>query len=342
MPCAPPSAPMLAVKESEMSTTTEHGAGPLELLVRQIRAEAAGINAYELVEPAGRPLPPFTAGAHIDVHVAPGLVRQYSLCNDPAERDRYVIAVLCDEGGRGGSRAVHERIRVRDRVAVSAPRNHFALAGGARKVVLLAGGIGVTPLKAMAHSLRAAGADFELHYCAKAPECAAFGDELSALGGHVHYHFDGGDPAKGLDIAGMLARPAADTHLYYCGPGGFMKACGDASAHWPAGTVHCEHFKAPTAPASTAGSATAGYIAQIASTGLEVSVDAGQNLAEALQAAGVALETSCQSGLCGTCKVRYLSGEVDHQDYILDEAERQSFLTPCVSRACGERLVLDL
>ncbi|GLC93822.1 iron-sulfur protein [Cupriavidus sp. TA19] len=322
-----------------MSTTPE--SAPIELLVRQIRAEAAGINAYELVEPDGRPLPPFSAGAHIDVHVASGLVRQYSLCNDPAERHRYVIAVLRDEGGRGGSRAVHERIRVRDRVAVSAPRNHFALAGGARKVVLLAGGIGVTPLKAMAHSLAADGASFELHYCAKAPDCAAFSEELSGLGGHVHYHFDGGNPANGLDITGMLAQPAAGTHLYYCGPGGFMKACGEASAHWPAGTVHCEHFKAPVAPTGAV-VATGGYVAQIASTGQEVTVGAGQNLAEALQSAGIALETSCQSGLCGTCKVRYVSGEVDHQDYILDETERQSFLTPCVSRACGGRLVLDL
>lgn len=330
-----------------MNPTTAHAGqgGRIELLLRQIRMEAKDIHSYELVDPDGRPLPAFTAGAHLDVHIAPNVVRQYSLCNAPAERHRYMVAVLRDERGRGGSKALHERFRIGDRVTVGAPRNSFELAAGSGKVILLAGGIGITPLKAMAHTLEALAADFELHYCAKGPESVAFLDEMAAFAqaDRLHYHFDGGNPANGLDIAALLARPLAGSQLYYCGPGGFMEACRKASAHWPAGSVHCEHFKAPAAAeASPTVSADAACVAEIASTGQKITVPQGQSLAEALQAAGLPVETSCQSGLCGACKVRYLCGDIDHQDYILDEDARREFFTPCVSRPRSETVVLDL
>ena len=316
----------------------------LELQVRQIRMEANGINSYEFVSPDGASLPPFTAGAHIDVHAGPGIVRQYSLCNAPSERHRYVIAVLKDPNGRGGSAAVHENIKVGDRVRISAPRNNFELRPCKGKVVLLAGGIGVTPMKAMAHQLESENISYEMYYCSKGPEYAAFQAGLEALAksGKINFHFDRGDPKNSLDISSILKSPEGECELYYCGPGGFMEACRAASEHWPSGSVHFEHFKAPAKPVEADASVAGGFVAEIASNGERLEVAPDQNLAEVLQAAGYPVETSCLSGLCGTCKVRYLAGEVDHQDFILDDGEKAEYLTVCVSRPAGKSLLLDL
>lgn len=321
----------------------------LSLLVRQIRFEATGINSYELVDPAGLDLPAFTAGAHLDVHLPDGVVRQYSLSNSPADRHRYVIAVLRDENGRGGSKSLHQSLQVQDVVSVSHPRNHFGLVAAARKVILLAGGIGVTPLKAMAHALDDAGVPFAFHYCARNDGCLAFRDVLAGPWQHgtSQFHLDDGIPGQGLDIAALLRDPEQGTHVFYCGPAGFMRACADASAHWPAQTVHCEHFKAPlpsTVPADgvDAPRAAGSFVIRIASTGAMIDVAPQTSIVDALDAAGVRIETSCQSGLCGTCKVRYLEGEVEHQDFILDDAEHAHYLTACVSRAKSAVLVLDL
>ncbi|MGI4857437.1 MAG: PDR/VanB family oxidoreductase [Janthinobacterium lividum] len=328
------------------------GKGLLHLLVRQIRFEGNGINSYELVDPNGAALPEFDAGAHIDVYMEGGLVRQYSLSNAPRERHRYVIAVLRDAAGRGGSTALHGGLHVQDIVPVSRPRNNFALDETAQKVILLAGGIGITPLKAMAHRLEETGIDYELHYCAKDREFAAFGAELADLEnrGRLHFHFDRGVPSTGLDIARLLSDPAPGTHLYYCGPGGFMKACAAAAAHWPSGTVHSEHFKAPepavspnlTGDEADAAQANDGFSVELASTGQAIHVGPYQSIADALEEAGVAIETSCRAGLCGTCKVRYTSGTVEHNDCILSDEEKTMFLTTCVSRATSKVLVLDL
>ncbi|KAA0980412.1 PDR/VanB family oxidoreductase [Pseudomonas sp. ANT_H12B] len=327
-----------------MNSIVQNATTTLSLVVRQITLQAQGINSYELVDPAGKALPVFTAGAHLDLHLSNGLIRQYSLSNAPTDRYRYVIGVLKDPNGSGGSAAVHQ-LTVGDVVEVSVPRNNFKLAAHARKVILLAGGIGVTPMKAMLHELELSAIEYELYYCCKGPEFAAFKDEFEprASAGNVHLHFDGGDPRNGLNITALLEEAQDSCHVYYCGPGGFMEACRKAAAHWPAGTVHFEHFKAPT-PVSTPVSADAveGFVAQIASTGQQLFVRPEQNLAQVLQDAGLPLETSCQSGLCGTCKVRYLSGDVDHQDYILDDSEKAEYLTACVSKAKGGVLVLDL
>jgi vanillate O-demethylase ferredoxin subunit len=330
-----------------VAAPTANASTTLSLLVRQVRFEGVGIQSYELVDPDGGELPPFEAGAHIDVHLPDGVVRQYSISSDPAERHHYVIGVLRDEQGRGGSKALHGTLHVQDIVRVSTPRNNFRLRSGARKVLLLAGGIGVTPLKSMAHELERAGIEYELHYCAREPRHAAFRDEFDTLAtaGRVHYHFDGGVPGQGLDIAALLSQPAADTHVYYCGPGGFMQACEKATSTWTDGTVHCEHFKAPVDDrANQASSAPreGGFVVKIHSTGLEVRVEPEQSIVDALQLAGVQVETSCCSGLCGTCKVRYLSGTVDHKDYILSDPEHAEYLTACVSRATSAMLELDL
>jgi vanillate O-demethylase ferredoxin subunit len=316
----------------------------LSLLVRQIRYEASGIHSYELVDPQGEELPPFSAGAHIDIHLPNGMTRQYSLCNAPAERHRYVIAVLRDEKGRGGSKALHDALRVQDLATVSHPRNNFALVPDARKVILLAGGIGVTPLKSMAHALDVAGVPFELHYCARNPGCAAFREELGIAWEHgkLVHHFDHGKPEQGLDIAALLREPEEGTHLFYCGPAGFMKACADAARHWPAGTVHFEHFKAPEPSAPATQSAPGAFMVKIASSGAMLEVPPDRSIADVLEQNGVRIETSCQAGLCATCKIRYLEGEVDHRDYILGDDEHGQFLTACVSRATSGVLVLDL
>lgn len=334
--------------ESDMYQLSHTGNYPktaLNLRVRQITYQGIGINAYEFVREDGGELEEFTAGAHVDLYFRDGRVRQYSLCNDPAERRRYLIAVLREDNGRGGSIAIHERVHTQRLVAVGHPRNNFPLVEAAPYQILLAGGIGITPLKAMAHALAEQGVAHTLHYCVRDADRVAFADELHALRseGRAQLHLDGGKPADGLDIPALLREPEAGTHVYYCGPAAFMAACRQATAHWPEGSVHCEHFKAPE-PDAAAGAVPAGsFRAQIASSGLILLVPAHQSLADALIEAGAALDTSCVSGLCGTCKVGYRSGEVEHQDHILSETEQRSCLTPCVSRGkAGDLLVLDL
>ncbi len=323
-------------------SATEPRTEKLTLLVRQIRFEAIGVHSFELVDPAGASLPPAAAGSHLDVHLASGLVRQYSLCGDPADRTRYTIAVLREDNGRGGSRAVHETLRVGGSVVVSAPRNAFPVAPSAERHVLVAGGIGVTPLKAMVHELAARDADFSLHYCAKSPAHAAFADELGMFADRVTFHYDGGDPARGLDLMALLREQPDGTHAYYCGPSGFMEACERATAHWPPHTVHSEHFKVPTSASAAVASPVETFAVEIASTGARFTIAPDASIVDVLNAAGVAIETSCVSGLCGTCKTRYLAGTVDHRDFILADDERGEFLTTCVSRATSPVLVLDL
>jgi vanillate O-demethylase ferredoxin subunit len=218
------------------------------LRIRSITYLAERINGYELVDREGSELPPFEAGAHISVRLGDGLVRDFSLWNDPAQRTRYCIAVLREPEGRG-SRELHERVRVGDIVEASAPRNNFPLAAEAKQSLLIAGGIGITPIMAMIAELRRCRADFRLHYCTRSPEETAFLDDLAVLAaqGRVMFHHDGGDPAKGLDIAAVLREWRPGTHLYYCGPAGLMAAAAAASRHWPPGTVHCEYFAGPNA-----------------------------------------------------------------------------------------------
>ncbi|MDY0743549.1 PDR/VanB family oxidoreductase [Paucibacter sp. R3-3] len=315
----------------------------LQVRIRAIRWQAEGIHAFELADPEGRELPGFEPGAHVDVHLPGGVVRSYSLAGDPAERRHWTLGVLREAQGRGGSQAMHERLRVGETLTLGAPRNAFPLAADAAHSILLAGGIGITPLKAMAHALAAAGRSFELHYCARTRNNAAFLDELQALvpEGRLHLHFDGGDPAKGLDIAGLLAEPAPGGHIYFCGPGGFMKACAAAASHWPAGAVHSEHFKAPERE-KPAGAVDGSFEVKLARSGITVQVGPEQSIVRAIELAGQRVPTSCLSGLCGACKVGVLEGEVDHQDFILSDEEKRTCMTVCVSRAKSACLVLDL
>ena len=315
----------------------------LQVQVRAIRWQAEGVHAFELADPEGHELPGFEAGAHVDVHLPGGVVRSYSLAGDPAERRHWTLGVLREAQGRGGSQAMHEALRVGQNLTLGAPRNAFPLAGGATHSVLLAGGIGITPIKSMAHVLAAAGQSFELHYCARGERNVAFLAELRALvpADRLHLHLDGGDPAKGLDIAALLAAPAPGTHVYFCGPGGFMKACAAAAEHWPAGTVHSEHFKAPERE-KPAGAVDGSFEVKLARSGITVQVAPDQSIVRAIELAGQRVPTSCLSGLCGACKVDVLEGEVDHQDFILSDEEKRTCMTVCVSRAKSACLVLDL
>lgn len=320
----------------------------LTVRVKRKTVEAVGISTLELVgaEADGEPLPAFSAGSHIDVHLPNGLVRQYSLCSAPADASRYLIGVLRDERSRGGSAAVHEQVQEGDVLRVSPPRNHFALAPEATEHLLLGRGIGVTPLLAMAEQLDCDGASFALHYCARSPERAAFRSRLgaSAFADRVHFHFDDGDEGQKLALAGLLGDrlSTAGTHLYVCGPQGFMDAviaCAQQLG-WPGDRLHTERFGA--APAAQ-GADTA-FDVRIASTGQVIPVRADQCVTDALAAHGVRIETSCEQGVCGTCLTRVIEGVPDHHDHYLSAQERlanDQFL-PCCSRARTAMLVLDL
>jgi ferredoxin-NADP reductase len=312
---------------------------PMRLRVRSITYLAEAINSYELVDPRGRDLPRFTAGAHVCVRLG-GLLRDYSLWNDPAERRRYCIAVLREPDRDGVSARLHEEIRVGDLVEVSPPRNDFPLDPGAERYLLIAGGIGITPIMSMIAELRRRRADFHLHYCTRSPEKTAFLEELALLAaqGRVHFHYDGGDPARGLDVASVLREPRAGTHLYYCGPVPLMAAAAEASKEWPAGTVHCEDFTAPP----TGFDEDRPFRVRLARSGVEYDVAAGETIVEVLRRHGLAVRTSCELGYCATCLTRYLAGEPEHRDQALREHDRQHYVLICCARSKTPTLELDL
>jgi vanillate O-demethylase ferredoxin subunit len=267
-------------------------------------------------------------------------VRQYSLCNDPRESHRYLIAVLRDANSRGGSIAMHA-LEEGGLLDISEPKNHFPLLAQARHSLLLAGGIGVTPLISMAEALVHTGASFEMHYCARSAARTAFRDRLAEprFAGRVHLYFD--NTGDRLHFDALLARADAGTHLYVCGPAGFIAAAIEAAhaAGWDDGNVHREFFAA--APAQAGGAA---FQVKLSSTGRVIDVAPEMTVIAALAQAGVEVPTSCEQGVCGTCLTRVLSGEPDHRDtYLMDEekAANDQFL-PCCSRSKSPMLVLDL
>lgn len=314
-----------------------------QVRVAKKTAEAEGIASFELARLDGQPLPPFSAGSHIDVHVPGGTVRQYSLCNASHEQHRYRIAVLRDPASRGGSVGMHDRVNEGDVITISTPRNHFAL-HPAQHTLLLAGGIGVTPLLCMADRLARTGAGFALHYCTRSAERTAFAGEITAspMAPHVHFHFDAGAPEQKLDLASVLAAPGDDKRVYVCGPAGFIDhVVATAQAlGWPQDRIHLEYFAAPAQDTS----GDEGFEVRIASTGKTYAIAPDVSIVEALRGQGIDIMTSCEQGVCGTCITRVLEGEVDHRDmYLTDEekASNEQFM-PCCSRARSKLLVLDL
>jgi vanillate O-demethylase ferredoxin subunit len=321
----------------------------LPVRVARKAPEAEDICRLELVSAGGAPLPPFSAGAHVDVHLPGGLVRQYSLCNNPAEAGRYVLGVLREPASRGGSVAVHERLSEGDELLISPPRNLFPLAEAASGHLLLAGGIGLTPLLAMAETLAARGEPFALHVAARHAGRVAFRERLQKgpLAAHTQLHLDDGPPAQRLDLPVVLAAPAAGQHLYVCGPAGFIAAVLDTARAqgWPEAQLHCEHFgAAPAAPGAPGSAGDRPFELRLARSQRVVPVSAVQTAAQALNAAGIFVPTSCEQGICGTCLTRVLEGECEHRDQYLEPGEQAAndqFL-PCCSRARGAALVLDL
>ncbi len=313
----------------------------LQVKVLRRREEAEGIASYELARADGGPLPAFSAGSHIDVHLPGGLVRQYSLANDPHDATHYRIGVLRDPASRGGSVAMHDQVHEGDLLTISEPRNHFPLVA-APHAILLAGGIGVTPLLCMAQRLAATGASFELHACNRSLARSAFVGEMQAFGERFHLHLDDGDAAQKLDLPALLKKAPAGSRIYVCGPGGFIDfVVNTAKAQgWPADHVHLEYFGA--AAQDTAGDRE--FEVRIASSGQSYIIPADKPVTTALAEHGVEIMVSCEQGVCGTCLTRVLEGEVDHRDLYLTDAEKtchDQFL-PCCSRAKGRLLVLDL
>jgi vanillate O-demethylase ferredoxin subunit len=315
----------------------------MHLRIRSITYLAEDVLGFELTDPNERDLPRFTAGAHVAVRVAPGLLRDYSLWNDPAERRRYCVAVLKDKEGHGSNR-LHEQARVGELLEVSWPRNFFPLAEEAERHWLIAGGIGITPIMAMIAELKRRRADFHLHYCCRAPERTAFREELSLLAamGRATFHYDGGDPAKGLDVATLLQEPPPGTHLYYCGPAGLMDAVARAATHWPPRTVHSEYFKGPAAAIPEMVGEDRAFRVRLAKSGGEYEVRADESIARALRRNGVKVDTSCELGYCGTCLTPYVAGEPDFRDQILRPSDRKRYVLTCCTRAKGDILELDI
>lgn len=316
----------------------------MNVQIARKQTEAQGICSLELVPLDGQHLPAFSAGSHIDVHLPGGLVRQYSLSNDCAQADRYVIAVLRESASRGGSAAVHEQLQQGEQITISAPRNHFELYEAAQKHLLLAGGIGITPILAMARKLARDCADFELHYCARARERMAFADviESAPWSAKASLHVDETTGKSALDMAALLKQVQSGVHLYVCGPKGFMDAvlATAKEAGWPQEQLHYEFFAGEVEHREDDES----FEVEVASTGKVVRVTSEQTVVQALESIGVCVQTSCEQGVCGTCLTRVISGQPDHRDMYLTEEEQAAndqFL-PCCSRAKSGRLVLDL
>jgi vanillate O-demethylase ferredoxin subunit len=312
------------------------------LRLSTIRYEAESIASFEFTDPDGGALPGFAPGAHVDVHLPNGLVRSYSLSNDSSEVHRYVVTVARDAHSRGGSSYAHDALRVGQLLRVGMPANHFALNEGIADTVLIAGGVGITPIWCMAQRLRRLGRGFKLFYATRSRRNAAFLRELqdlaAQLNGRIHLHFD--DESGLLDVARVVSENAdARTHLYCCGPLPMLQSFEAACAHLPPEQVHVEYFKAKEAPVSADGVELV-----LAKSSRTIRVAPGKTVLDTVLEAGIEIPYSCMEGICGSCEVAVLDGIPDHHDSVLSDQQRASNRTMliCCSGARSARLVLDL
>jgi tetrachlorobenzoquinone reductase len=319
---------------SEFANTS---GGLLDVRLRRMSWLTEGVLALEIAAMDGGDLPPFDPGAHVDLHLGDGMLRQYSLCGDPGERRSYRIGVREIEAGRV-SRHIHRTLRPGARLQISQPRNNFEFVR-AKRYLFIAGGIGITPLLPMMRAAAAAGAAWTLLFCARSVAQAPFLDEAKAYGGEVSVHAS--QTGTRLDVAQRLADVASDTMIYCCGPENLMTAVEAASAHWPQGTVRFEWFAPRARPEDEI---SGGFRVVCAQSGCTLDVMPEQSILQVLTRAGIEIARSCEQGVCGTCEVRVLEGEVDHRDSILSAAERASnqVMMTCVSRSRGASLVLDI
>ncbi|NMM44653.1 oxidoreductase [Rhodospirillaceae bacterium KN72] len=311
-------------------------------IVEAVADLTAEVRAVTLRAADGRELPRMEPGAHIDLFLAPGLTRQYSLTGMGASGDRYCIAVKREPQSRGGSAFVHDNLTPGDRIDISPPRNLFALHSDASPAVLLAGGIGVTPLYAMAKALQDRGTSFRKDYFIRSLDLAAFHEDLAKMGGQVRFH-SGLDPEETRrTLEDAIATAADGTHFYICGPVPFMECAVSVveSAGVPADRVHVEYFNA--APVESG--ADAGFELHLAASGQTLRVEPGESILDVLDRAGITVDTSCEQGICGTCVTRVISGIPDHRDMYLTDAEKaaNTQMCLCVSSVKEGPLVLDL
>jgi vanillate O-demethylase ferredoxin subunit len=305
-------------------------------VVRAAEAAGEGIRRLTLMDPDGWELPPFAAGGHVDVHLPGGYVRSYSLCNDPIDGTRYVIAVKREPHGRGGSLVLHDRVRVGEVLGVSLPRRGLTLVDGAKRHVFVAGGIGITPFLSLAATLRRAGAEFILHLCARGePPLRGSVEALATIGRAVVHDTRAGRP----DLAALIGPPDPETQLYCCGPTDMIAAFEEAAmrAGWRPDQTHVERF----VPLPTEHDGPR-YAIVLARSGISGEVPAGGSALAALRALGVEVDASCEGGICGACRVRWLEGPPIHRDRVLSPAEREREVMVCVSGCAGPRLVVDL
>ncbi len=313
----------------------------IDVVITSRVEQGTGVAVFELTRENGEALPEFSAGAHIDVHCADDLVRQYSLCNDPASSEMYRIGVLNDPNSRGGSVKIHAEFAEQQTIKISAPRNHFPLNKAGDKSILVGGGIGITPMIAMAYELVGMQKDFELHYCLRTKGVGAFEDELiAAFGPRVHFHYDDQDPTQLFSPDVNLHPSHPDTHVYVCGPSGFMDWVieGAKTLKYQSENIHFEYFSAEV---DTSGDSFEVYCEQ---SDITVTVGSEDTIAKALQQAGIKVSMSCEEGVCGTCITDVIEGVPDHRDHFLTDEEKEDNdqIALCCSRAKCERLVIDL
>ncbi len=315
----------------------------MQVRIKRISYEAEGINSYEFVALGGGNLTPFAAGSHIDLHLSNGMVRSYSLVNDQSEQNRYVVAVNKDPASRGGSSFIHETLRAGDVVSISQPKNNFVLEENASHSVLIAGGIGVTPLLSMIRRLDALQRSWELYYATRTRAAAAFLDELNAFGSgalaKLHLHFDQELSGRMLDLFAIVECAPADAHFYCCGPVAMLDAFEAATAQRPSDRVHVEYFQARE-PSAVEG----GFEVTLARSNRTIAVEAGKTILDALLDAGISATYACAEGVCGTCETRVLEGIPDHRDQFLSKEEQAANKTImiCCSGAKSRTLVLDI
>jgi ferredoxin-NADP reductase len=320
----------------EVRTTLREHEG--DLVVVAVDHVAQDVVALRLADPDGAALPPWTPGAHVDLVLRPDLVRQYSLCGDPADDRTIRVGVLKAPDSRGGSTAVHA-LQVGERVRVRGPRNHFPLVEAPR-YRFVAGGIGITPLLPMIAEVEAAGADWRLLYGGRTRASMAFLDELARYGDRVTVAPQ--DEVGLLDLDGELGTPIPDTVVYCCGPEPLLAAAEARCATWPPGALHLERF-APK-PVAAAEGGERSFEVVLARSGLTLTVPPDRSIFDVVEEAGVAVLGSCHEGICGTCEQFVLDGEPDHRDSVLSDEDRAANETMmiCVSRATSDRLTLDL
>jgi len=320
-----------------MTATNEPQMMPLRVTRNDKIAD--GIHMLEFRAAGGEPLPEFSAGAHIAIRAPNGLLRKYSLCNNPAERDRYLVAIKREAKGRGGSANLIDHVQAGDELMVAPPVNDFGLPPRAQDFLFIAGGIGITPIMAMIRQLRSEGKRFRLFYCARSPETTAFLDELSApeFKDQVTIHYDGGDPSRSLDLQPILQERKNREHLYCCGPRPLMEAVRHMTDHWSSAAVHFEAFS----DAETHKPTDKPFKVKLARSGAVIEVPATKTILEALREHGLEVPSSCETGTCGTCRTKLIAGKADHRDLVLHDHERAATIMICVSRALSDEITID-